>query len=91
MHGTWRQRGRSGLGCAVPGTGSRGGAVKLLRGDRERGGKRLQSQQTASHQQREFFTKRGGFQCHLISPGFLRAICPRWGPHAYRWSEKDAG
>ena len=50
-----------------------------------------QGQQTAGYQQRKLSTKRGGFQCHLISPGFLRAICPRCGPHASRWSEKDAG
>jgi hypothetical protein len=39
----------------------------------------LHRQQTAGYEQRKFFTKRGGFQCHLISPGFLRAICPRGG------------
>ncbi|MND74496.1 hypothetical protein D3C80_660910 [compost metagenome] len=91
MHRTWRQRGCVGLGLAVPASGSGHLAVELLCGDHIRGGQRLQRQQTAGDQQREFFTKRGGFQCHLISPGFLRAICPRVGPHASRWSEKDAG
>ncbi|MNZ93250.1 hypothetical protein D3C78_1123090 [compost metagenome] len=91
MHRTRRQRGSIGFGLAVPASGSGHLAVELLCGDHIRGGQRLQCQQTAGDQQREFFTKRGGFQCHLISPGFLRAICPRCGPHASRWSEKDAG
>ncbi|MNJ21982.1 hypothetical protein D3C77_163470 [compost metagenome] len=91
MHRTRRQRGSIGFGLAVPASGSGHLAVELLCGDHVRGGQRLQRQQTAGDQQREFFTKRGGFQCHLISPGFLRAICPRVGPHASRWSEKDAG
>ena len=91
VHRTWRQVGSSGLGLAVPTAGSRHLTVELFCGDHIRRRQRLHGQQAAGNQQREFFTKRGGFQCHLISPGFLRAISPRWGPHASRWSGKDAG
>ncbi len=80
-----------GLGLAVPTTGGGHLAVELFGCHHVRRGQRLQGQQTAGYQQRKLSTKRGGFQCHLISPGFLRAICPRVGPHASRWSEKDAG
>ena len=74
----WQLR-HVGFWCAIPAPRSRHGTVILLLGKRERRGERLHGQQTAGYQQRKFFTKRGGFQCHLISPGFLRAISPRWG------------
>ena len=91
VHRAWRQVAGWGLGLAVPAAGGGHLAVKLLGCHHVRCGQRLQGQQTAGDQQRKLSTKRGGFQCHLISPGFLRAICPRVGPHASRWSEKDAG
>ena len=75
---------------AGPAAGGGGAAVVLLGSDGERRGQRLQSQQAAGHQQREFFTEQGEFYCHLVFPGFLRAFDPR-GPHASRWAEKDAG
>ena len=89
VHRACRQLGRSGLGRAGPASGRRDLAVELL-GCKGETAQWLQCQKAGADQEREFFTKRGVFDCHLVfSPGFLRAIGLR--PHASRWAEKDAG
>ncbi|WP_256677939.1 hypothetical protein [Pseudomonas sp. SJZ079] len=57
-------------------------AVILLGSYGELASDRLYGKKAASDQKWEFFTERGVFYCHLIFPGFLRAI----GPGAARLS-----
>ncbi len=61
---------------AIPAAGGRYLAVELIGGLRGHCGDRLQSQQAAGDQQGKLSSKHGGFHCHLVNPGFLRAFGP---------------
>ena len=75
-----RARWQVGIGVlqrgAIPAAGGRYLAVELIGGLYSQCCDRLQSQQAAGDQQGKLSSKHEGFHCHLVNPGFLRAIGP---------------
>ncbi len=78
--GMRRARWQVGIGVlqrgAIPAAGGRYLAVELIGGLYSQCCDRLQSQQAAGDQQGKLSSKHEGFHCHLVNPGFLRAIGP---------------